>query len=159
MDPDGRKDVLIRLCKLMTRNRRELAVMESLESGKPILDCETIDIPEAIHTIKWHAEAIDKIYDQTAPRVMMHCHHRARTHRRCGGGVAVEFPIADAGVENRPCIGGGLFGNCETCRTNQPNGPTHGGIGGRGGRATWRVSGAAWGWAIGWRTLGDAYGH
>ena len=30
------------------------------ESGKPILDCETIDIPEAIHTIKWHAEAIDK---------------------------------------------------------------------------------------------------
>ena len=67
MDPDGRKDVLIRLCKLMTRNRRELAVMESLESGKPILDCETIDIPEAIHTIKWHAEAIDKIYDQTAP--------------------------------------------------------------------------------------------
>ena len=67
MDPDGRKDVLIRLCKLMTRNRRELAVMESIESGKPILDCETIDIPEAIHTIKWHAEAIDKIYDQTAP--------------------------------------------------------------------------------------------
>ncbi len=67
MDPDGRKDVLIRLCKLMTRNRRELAVLESIESGKPILDCETIDIPESIHTIKWHAEAIDKIYDQTAP--------------------------------------------------------------------------------------------
>ena len=36
MDPDGRKDVLIRLCKLMTRNRRELAVMETIESGKPI---------------------------------------------------------------------------------------------------------------------------
>jgi len=38
MDPDARKDVLIRLCKLITRNRRELAVMESVESGKPILD-------------------------------------------------------------------------------------------------------------------------
>ncbi len=67
LHPSDRKDVLIRLCKLMTRNRRELAVMESLDSGKPILDCETIDIPETIHTIKWHAEAIDKIYDQTAP--------------------------------------------------------------------------------------------
>ena len=67
MDPDARKDVLIRLCKLITRNRRELAVMESVESGKPILDCETIDLPETIHCIKWHAEAIDKIYDQTAP--------------------------------------------------------------------------------------------
>lgn len=67
LDPDARKDILIRLCKLLTRNKRELAVMESVESGKPILDCETIDLPETIHCIKWHAEAIDKIYDQTAP--------------------------------------------------------------------------------------------
>jgi gamma-glutamyl-gamma-aminobutyraldehyde dehydrogenase len=67
MHPADRKDVLIRLAKLMTRNRRELAVLESLESGKPIRDCETIDIPETIHTIKWHAEAIDKLYDQVAP--------------------------------------------------------------------------------------------
>jgi gamma-glutamyl-gamma-aminobutyraldehyde dehydrogenase len=65
--PGERKDVLIRLCKLITRNRRELAVMESLDSGKPIRDCELIDLPETIHTIKWHAEAIDKIYGQTAP--------------------------------------------------------------------------------------------
>ena len=67
MDPDARKEVMIRLCKLITRNRRELAVMESVESGKPILDCETIDLPETIHCIKWHAEAADKIYDKTAP--------------------------------------------------------------------------------------------
>ncbi len=67
LHPSDRKDVLIRLCKLITRNRRELAVMESLDSGKPIKDCEEIDIPETIHTIKWHAEAIDKIYDQMAP--------------------------------------------------------------------------------------------
>jgi len=67
LHPTTRKDVLIRLAKLMTRNRRELAVMESLDSGKPIRDCEGIDVPEAINTIKWHAEAVDKIYDQTAP--------------------------------------------------------------------------------------------
>lgn len=67
LHPSARKDVLIRLCKLITRNRRELAVMESLDSGKPIMDCELIDIPETIDTIKWHAEAADKIYDQTAP--------------------------------------------------------------------------------------------
>lgn len=67
LHPSERKDVLIRLCKLIARNRRELAVMESLDSGKPIRDCELIDIPETIHTIKWHAEAADKLYDQTAP--------------------------------------------------------------------------------------------
>jgi gamma-glutamyl-gamma-aminobutyraldehyde dehydrogenase len=67
LHPAERKDVLIRLCKLITRNRHELAVMEAIDSGKPIRDCAEIDIPETIHTIKWHAEAIDKIYDQTAP--------------------------------------------------------------------------------------------
>lgn len=67
MHPSERKDILIRLCKLMTRNHHELAVMESIDSGKTILDCETVDVPEAIHCIKWHAELIDKIYDQVAP--------------------------------------------------------------------------------------------
>ncbi len=68
MHPSDRKDVMIRLCKLITRNSRELAVMECVDSGKPIADCEQIDIPETIHCIKWHAEAIDKIYDQVAPQ-------------------------------------------------------------------------------------------
>ncbi len=67
LHPAERKEMLIKLCKLIHRNRRELAVMESLDSGKPIKDCEEIDIPESIECIKWHAEAADKIYDQTAP--------------------------------------------------------------------------------------------
>jgi len=67
LHPSARKETLIKLAKLMTRNRRELAVMESIEAGKPIRDCELIDVPEAIHCIKWHAELIDKIYDQTSP--------------------------------------------------------------------------------------------
>lgn len=66
-DPGARKDTLIRLCKLIARNRRELAVLESLDSGKPIRDCEEIDVPETIATLAWHAELVDKIYDQTAP--------------------------------------------------------------------------------------------
>ncbi|UWQ56292.1 aldehyde dehydrogenase [Leisingera caerulea] len=67
LHPSARKDVLIRLAKLMTRSARELAVMESLDSGKTIYDCETVDVPETIHCLKWHAEAIDKIYDQVSP--------------------------------------------------------------------------------------------
>lgn len=67
LHPAERKAVLIKLCKLIERNANELAVLESLDSGKPILDCVTVDIPEVIHTLTWHAELIDKIYDQTAP--------------------------------------------------------------------------------------------
>ncbi|MEE9333004.1 MAG: aldehyde dehydrogenase [Granulosicoccaceae bacterium] len=67
LHPSERKEVLIRLCKLLTRNATELAVLESMDSGKPIYDCVTVDIPETIHCLKWHAEATDKIYDQVAP--------------------------------------------------------------------------------------------
>ncbi len=67
LHPAERKEVLIRLAKLIRRNRHELAVLESLDSGKPVRDCATIDIPETITTLIWHAEAVDKLYDQTAP--------------------------------------------------------------------------------------------
>jgi len=65
--PVERKAVLIRLAKLMKRNCHELAVMESIDSGKPIRDCATIDLQETMHCLIWHAEAVDKIYDQSAP--------------------------------------------------------------------------------------------
>lgn len=67
LDPVERKAILLRFSKLLYRNRRELAVMESLDSGKPISDCEQVDIPETINTLRWHAEIIDKLYDQSAP--------------------------------------------------------------------------------------------
>jgi|AntRauTorcE11898_2_1112593.scaffolds.fasta_scaffold03060_3 gamma-glutamyl-gamma-aminobutyraldehyde dehydrogenase len=67
MHPGERKRVMIRLGKLMQRNRRELAVLESLDSGKPIRDCADVDVPETIQCLIWHAEAIDKLYDETAP--------------------------------------------------------------------------------------------
>ncbi len=67
LHPAERKETLIRLAKLLKRNARELAVMESLDSGKTIYDCETVDVPETINCLIWHAELIDKIYDQVSP--------------------------------------------------------------------------------------------
>jgi gamma-glutamyl-gamma-aminobutyraldehyde dehydrogenase len=58
---------LLKFTDLIGKNSRELAVMESLESGKPIRECELVDLPETIHCIEWHAEAADKIYDQLSP--------------------------------------------------------------------------------------------
>jgi gamma-glutamyl-gamma-aminobutyraldehyde dehydrogenase len=67
MHPSERKEVMIRLVKLLKRHRHELAVLESIESGKPIRDCLTIDLPETMHCLAWHAEATDKLYDQISP--------------------------------------------------------------------------------------------
>lgn len=67
LHPSLRKKTLIKLCKLIRRHQHELAVLECLESGKPIHDIETVDIPEALHCLEWHAETADKIYDELAP--------------------------------------------------------------------------------------------
>ena len=67
LPPAERKERMIKLVKLMTRHRHELGVLESLDSGKPIRDVATIDVPESIECFAWYAEACDKLYDQTAP--------------------------------------------------------------------------------------------
>ena len=67
LSPGARKKVLLRFADLLEQNIDELSVMESLDSGKPIRECRLTDVPETIHMIRWHAELIDKIYDNTAP--------------------------------------------------------------------------------------------
>jgi gamma-glutamyl-gamma-aminobutyraldehyde dehydrogenase len=67
MHPTERKTILIQFADLIERDQYELAVLESLESGKPISECQMTDLPETVSTLKWHAEAADKIYDQVSP--------------------------------------------------------------------------------------------
>lgn len=65
--PGERKTVLLALADVMEREINTLAVLESLDSGKPVSECLAVDVPETIHIIRWYAEAIDKLYDHTAP--------------------------------------------------------------------------------------------
>jgi gamma-glutamyl-gamma-aminobutyraldehyde dehydrogenase len=67
LPPGERKAVLLKLARLLEDNRHELAVLESLDSGKPVSECQQVDVPDTIHTLRWHAELIDKLYDHTAP--------------------------------------------------------------------------------------------
>jgi len=67
ISPRERKAILLKFASLLENHQHELAVLESLDSGKPVSECQLVDIPDTIHTIRWHAELIDKIYDNTAP--------------------------------------------------------------------------------------------
>ncbi len=64
--PAKRKAVLIRFADLLEVNREELALLETLDMGKPIGDSLTVDIPGAARALRWSGEAIDKIYDEVA---------------------------------------------------------------------------------------------
>ena len=65
--PADRKAVLLAFADRLEANLEELAMLDSLEAGKPITDCLEVDIPETIKTFRWFAEAIDKIFDNIAP--------------------------------------------------------------------------------------------
>ena len=65
--PADRKKVLQRFADLIDAHSEELARIETLDVGKPISDTRSLDIPDSAATIRWHAEATDKLYDQVAP--------------------------------------------------------------------------------------------
>lgn len=67
LDPAERKRKLLAWATLMREHTDELALLETLDMGKPISDSRAIDIPASANTIAWMAEAIDKLYDQIAP--------------------------------------------------------------------------------------------
>ncbi len=62
-----RKKVLLRLADLMEAHASELALLETLDMGKPISDALRVDVPLSAQCIRWYAEAIDKVYDEIAP--------------------------------------------------------------------------------------------
>lgn len=64
--PREKKKIMFRLAELMERDLEALALMESLDMGKPIRDTRAIDIPTSINSIRWYAEALDKVYGEVA---------------------------------------------------------------------------------------------
>jgi acyl-CoA reductase-like NAD-dependent aldehyde dehydrogenase len=61
MAPRDRMQVLYRYAELIEENTEQLAVLDSLDMGKPISDMLEVDIPSVIETIQFMAAYIDKI--------------------------------------------------------------------------------------------------
>ena len=67
MSPGDRKAIMLKLADLIRVNLAEMALLDSLDMGKLITDAVTVDAPGSAHFFQWHAEAIDKVYDEVAP--------------------------------------------------------------------------------------------
>ncbi len=67
LEPKKRKRVLVRFSELVREHRDELALLETLDMGKPIRDARNVDVPLAAECIAYYGEAIDKVYDEVAP--------------------------------------------------------------------------------------------
>ena len=65
--PRERKQIMIRFADLLIENREELALLETLDMGKPISASLSVDVNSAANSLRWFGEAIDKVYDEIAP--------------------------------------------------------------------------------------------
>ncbi|MGW6458059.1 aldehyde dehydrogenase [Streptomyces sp. NPDC055078] len=64
---DVRKRALSRLADLIESHATELALLESMDMGKPVSQSATVDVPGAVATFRWYAELTDKLADEIAP--------------------------------------------------------------------------------------------
>lgn len=62
-----KKAILFKFAELMERDAEQLALLESLDVGKPIKDALAVDVPGAIRTLRYYAEALDKVYGEVGP--------------------------------------------------------------------------------------------
>lgn len=67
MAPRRRKEVMGRWAEAIRADLGDLALLESLDVGKPIGEALRVDVPSAAECIQWYGEAIDKIYGEVGP--------------------------------------------------------------------------------------------
>ncbi|HQW81234.1 MAG TPA: aldehyde dehydrogenase [Pseudomonadota bacterium] len=64
--PTHRKKVLVKFAQLIDQHREELALLESLDMGKPVMDALNVDVAASVRCMSWTGEAIDKVYGEVA---------------------------------------------------------------------------------------------
>ncbi|NKY06727.1 aldehyde dehydrogenase family protein [Cellulomonas hominis] len=110
LPPRDRAAALLRLADLMDRDAETLAMLDCEDAGKPITECRENDVPGAVETIRWFAEALDKTYGRvsTTSRDVL-----AFTEREPYGVVAAilpwNYPLAMAAWKIGPAL---AAGNC-----------------------------------------------
>ena len=65
--PAERKDLLLAFADRIEAAAKELATLDAADAGRPITEAIGFDAPDTVHTIRWYAEAVDKLYGKIAP--------------------------------------------------------------------------------------------
>ena len=65
--PSQRKKTLLKLAQLVEQHADELALLESLDMGKPLRDARSVDVAATVRCLAWTGEALDKVYGEVAP--------------------------------------------------------------------------------------------
>ena len=66
-EPKVKKRVLRRFAELIRADLEHLALLETLDTGRPVLNAVNVDVPFAADCLEYYAEFADKLYDEVAP--------------------------------------------------------------------------------------------
>ncbi len=66
-EPQHKKKVLLRFAELIREHTDEIALLETLDVGKPIANSFNVDVPFCANCIQYYAEFADKLVDEIAP--------------------------------------------------------------------------------------------
>lgn len=106
--PKDRKTILLAFADLIEINIEELALVEAIDAGKPIKDCREFDLPDVITTIRWYAEAADKVFGKVSPTGPDHLGLIVREPIGVVGGVLPwNFPAAMLAWKIAPALAAG----------------------------------------------------
>lgn len=105
MPPKQKKAILLKWQALLQAHAEPLALLETMDTGKPIRDSRSVDIPLSIQSVGFYGEAIDKIYGEVAPTPhnrLSFCEHEPLGV--VGAIVPWNFPLHMALWKVAPCL-------------------------------------------------------
>lgn len=108
MSPRERGRMMFKLADLIERDKEQLAILESMDNGKPIGETMYFDLPQVIETFRYYAGWADKIYGDVNP---VSSEHFSYTLKEPAGVVAQiipwNFPMLMAAWKMAPALAAG----------------------------------------------------
>jgi len=101
----GRSEVLYRIGTLLAEHAEEFALLESLDTGKPIRDAVAFDVPKASATFRFSAAAGDKLAGQVYGADARSLSYQSRRPLGVVGGIiGWNFPLVLAAEKIAPAL-------------------------------------------------------
>lgn len=106
VDVVTRSNLLLKIADLIEENQEHLAMVETLDNGKPLRETQSIDVPASADHFRYFASVIRgeegsvKEFDKDTLSIVV-----KRTHRCCGSNYSVEFPLINGCLEISTSVG------------------------------------------------------
>ncbi|MBI4540054.1 MAG: aldehyde dehydrogenase family protein [Gemmatimonadetes bacterium] len=105
LSPHRRAELLWRLADLVERHAEELALLETLNNGKPLFESRQVDLPGVVENFRYYAGLADKIEGATIPVAGLFLNYTLREPLGVVGCIVPwNFPLSLAAWKMAPAL-------------------------------------------------------